>query len=302
MTEPESSTSRDEGLTELVTDEMGQPARDAAAAGFDHEAVDGLLTDRPTVEKRRPALRKLNDDQREVLGEFIDGFDSRAGFLTWCQRAAILSLGELPGEWFVQRSFSALDMSTLIVSDERYRWAARADRDVLEPAAARDARRGVAAIDLLPAFSRAHRRLRWNATEYVNDHDDSFQPEPEEQRHPAMRPELTELHKNQAWALRALLDGFTTDDALLSWVHTLTEASFAEVDSGLARRFYAEAHTREMLLANTDDDPATLQFFRECVGAKYLLPSFSRAAQEVGERAGELAEKQSDGLKFSKMG
>lgn len=286
-----------------LADDLGLLDReDAAAHGFDREAVESMLADRPQVEERRPALRKLNDDQRDLLAEFIDGFASRREFLEWSQRAAVLTLGELPGEWYVRRSFSALDMSTLLVSDARYRWADHADKDVLAPEAARDARRGVAALDLLPAFSRAHKRLRWNATEYVNDHDDSFQPDPEEQRHPAMRPGLTVLQEHQGWALARLLNGFDSDDALLTWVHTLTESSFAEVDAGLARRFYAETHTREMLLGETDDDPATLRFFRESVGAKYLLPAFARAAREVGDRAGELAEQESDGLNFAQMG
>ncbi len=276
--------------------------QDAARHGFDREAVADLLADRPRVEERRPALKKLNDDQRDLLATFIDGFDTRRAFLLWSQEVAVASLGALPGEWFIRRSFSALDMSTLLVSDARYRWAERAEKDVLAPRAARDARRGVAALDLLPAFARAHRRLRWNATEYVNDHDDNFQPDPDEQRHPAMRPGLSVLQSNQRWALEKLLAGFDSDDALLTWVHTLTESSFAEIDAGLSRRFYAEGHTRQMLLDATDDDADTVRFFRECVAAKYLLPAFARAAREVGERAGELAEKQSDGLTVPKMG
>ncbi len=274
----------------------------AYSAGFDREEVADLLADRPNAEERRVALRKLNDDQLDLLGEFVDGFETRREFLEWCQEAAVLSLGELPGEWFVERAFSGLDMSTLLVSDVRYRWAENSDRDVLAVSAARDARRGVAALDLLPAFARAHKRLRWNATEYVNDRDDSFQPDPEEQRHPAMRPGLTVLHQNQAWALARLFDGFDGPDALLSWCHTLIQSSFAEVDSGLARRFYAETHTRDMLLGETDDDREEVRFFRESVGAKYLLPAFSRAAQEVGERAGELAEQEKESMSYPKMG
>lgn len=286
-----------------LADDLGLLDRaDAAEFGFDREEVESLLTDRPAVEERRPALRKLNDDQRDVLGSFIDGFETRREFVEWCQNAAVLTLGELPGEWYVELSFSPLSMSTLLVSRSRYEWGERAESDVLAPEDARTARRGVAAIDLLPAFSRAHKRLRWNATEYVNDDDDSFQPDPDVQKHTAMRPGLTVLQDNQAWALARLLDGFEGDDALLSWCHTLTESSFAEADAGLARRFYAEGHTRQMLLGKTDDNPATLQFFRECVGAKYLLPAFSRAAREVGERAGELAEEESTERKFKSLG
>jgi hypothetical protein len=294
-----------ESSTTIAPGDLGgehEPEECAADRGFARGEVADLLADRPRTEERRVALRKLNDDQLDLLGEFVDGFETRRGFLEWCQRASVLSLGELPGEWFVERSFSALDMSTLLVSDARYRWSDRAEGDVLVPSAARDARRGVAAFDLLPAFSRAHERLRWNATEYVNDRDDSFQPDAEEQRHPAMRPALTVLQQSQAWALGRLFDGFAGDDALLSWCHTLTQSSFAEMDSALARRFYSERHTRDMLLGETDDERETVRFFRESVGAKYLLPAFARAAREVGERAGELAEQESDGLKFPKMG
>lgn len=261
-----------------------------AGAGFDREAVERLLADMPDLSQNRPALQKLTTDQRELLARFIDGFESRREFLLWSKDAAILSLGELDGEWVITRAFSGSDMSALIVSDERERWARNAG-ETLSQHKARTLRRGVAALDVLPACQSAYRRLRWSATEYVNDESDSFRPDARDQKHPAMRPALSELDNRQEWALRRLLEGFDSEDAILAWLQVLTEASAAEVSHSLAERIFAEGHTRSRLLS-WPEDSADGPFFRESFAARYLLPPFARAAREVGERAGELAERE----------
>lgn len=258
----------------------------ARASTFDRDAVDRLLADLPETQEFRPAVGKLTRDQREVVAEFVDGFRSRSAFVSWGQRAALHTLGSLPGEWFVDRVFSGPDMAALLTSSDREAWV---DRPPSAEAAARQ-RRAVAAVDVLPACLDAVRALRWNATEYVNDTDDDLQPEAELQKHPAMRPALTEIDDKQGWALRHALDGFDSEDAFLTWGSYLGEASFAEVDRDLVTRVLVdEPHTKRMMIKEPRDDPDG-PFYRESWAAVELLPAFATAAREVVDKAGELAE------------
>lgn len=254
-------------------------------AGFDKESVERLQESLPETTRLRPAIPKLSADQLDLIGRFVDGFDSLENWLLWGQDASIRTLGELSGNWLKERTFSRADLSMLLNEGrDRRRWT---DGVSLASETVTDARRGVASLELVPACVRAQRRLRWDATEYVNDRDDSFQPEPGVQKHVAMRPALSEMDDNQAWALRQLLRGFDSADAFLAWYQTVSEASYAEIDVDLARRFHGESHTRTMLLRGDVEHAAT---FREFYAAEFLIPAFSRAAREVSERAGELAE------------
>jgi hypothetical protein len=261
------------------------------SGAFDRESVDSLLSDLPDTQESRPAVQKLSSDQRELVASFVDGFASRREFLLWCQEAAVLTLGELSGEWFVKRAFSGVDMSVVITSDRRTRWVPSGETPI-DTETAHRVRRGVVALDVLPACVDAHRRLRWSATEYVNDADDTLQPDPDAQKHPAMRPALTEASDRQDWALKRLLAGFDSHDAVLTWFQVLTEAAYAELDGTLAKRVLVEdTRTIEMLVSSPEDQPEA-PAFRESFAAFYLLPAFATAAREVSDRAGELAEKE----------
>ncbi|WP_232702212.1 hypothetical protein [Halobacterium wangiae] len=279
-----------------------EPSLFDGPAEFDDAGVQAFLRSAPDSETLRPALQRLTADQRALIGSFVDGFKSRAAFLEWCQDAAIRTLGELDGEWFRARAFTRLDLSVLVTTDARERYAPESG-DVLSRRQAAGVRRGVVLADILPACASAYRRLRWSATEYVNDADDSFVPDPDVQEHTAMRPALTELDERQGWAIRRLLNGLPSEDALFAWLQAVTEASYAEVDGDLGRRLNGERRARAYLLDDIDDAERHLaRWFRESFAAHYVLPGFAEAASEVGKRAGELAERDAEDLNFPKMG
>ncbi len=301
---------QEDGAGELeLGDEAAAPTDDLremelfdAPAEFDAEDVQRFLADEPSEDVLRPALRRLTTDQRDLIASFVDGFDSRSGFVEWCQDAAIRTLGELSGEWMQARAFTRMDLSVLVVSDARERYRPESG-SLLSPRQAAGVRRGVVLSDVLPACRSAYRRLRWSATEYVQDTDDSFIPDPSAQDHTAMRPALTELDNRQDWAIRKLLRGLPSEDALLAWLQAVTEASAAEVPDELGQRLNRERRARQYLLDDVDaGDLETALWFRESFAAKYVLPAFARAAAEVGKRAGELAEQESSGLNVPNMG
>lgn len=253
--------------------------------------LDELLPDYPDVDRHtRPALAKLADDQHSVLLEFLDGFDDRRELLEWGQRAIVATLGELEEEWVTDLATNRSDLSVVITSSRRQLWVDE-DREPPSSQAASTYRRALAAEDLVPAFRSAYRKMRWNAVEYVNDEDDELQPDPSIQKHPAMRPALSEMSQRQEWALARALDGFSDQDQLMSWVLRAVEASHGELEGDLASDLYAETHTRRMLVVDGDDH-ARGPFFRETFAAVTLLPAFTRAARKLSEKAGELVEQE----------
>lgn len=260
---------------------------DGADLDLDREDV---LPDHPEIdEPLRPALAKLVDDQIEALEQFVEGFDSRADLIRWSGRAIVATVGELPDDWYTELATSRSDLATLITSSRRRAWAA--DDEPPTESAAATYRRALAAEDLVPAFHRGFRKLRWSATEYVNDDGDELKPSPADQAHPAMRPALSELRERQRWALDRALEGFGGRDDVIAWAIRAMHAAHGELDDALARDLYRETHTRRMLVVEPEDAPNG-PFFRESLAAIELLPPFNRAAREVAERAGELAEQQ----------
>jgi len=252
-------------------------------------SLNELLPDYPDLDRHtRPALAKLADDQHTVLLEFVEGFGDRRELLEWSQRAIVATLGELEEEWATDLAMSRSDLSVVITSDRRNAWV---DDEPPTPSAAATYRRALAAEDLVPAFRAAYRKMRWNAVEYVNDDDDDLQPDPSIQKHPAMRPALSEMSERQEWALERVLDGFDDQDQLMSWVLRAVEASHGELDGDLAADLYSETHTRRILVLDGDDHQHG-PFFRESFAAVTLLPAFCRAARQLSERAGELVEQE----------
>lgn len=255
---------------------------------FVEDTVDELLPDYPEIDRHtRPALAKLADDQNEILVDFIEGFDDRRALLRWSQDAIVGTLGELDDQFCTDLAMSRSDLSTLLRGEGRCRWSA----DPPTPEAAKTYRRALAAEDLVPSFRSAYRKMRWSATEYVNDEDDDFQPDPSIQAHPAMRPALSEMSQRQEWALDRCLEGFADQDELMSWVLRTVEASHGEIDDDLASDLYTETHTRRMLVTEPEDH-VNGPFFRASFAATTLLPAFTRAARKLSEKAGELAEQE----------
>jgi len=235
----------------------------------------------------RAAVGKLSSDQAMLLVDLLDGFDSRRELIEWQQDMAIHSLGQLDDEWFVRSAFDSPTVSALL-------GRAWGQSDGFDESTAEEIRRSFAAKYILPAFHDALRTFRWSAIERVEHLDDEVDNDrtpienPDRQQYPAMRPELGELNDRQEWALSALLDGFENGEGVLIWAQQVTAASYAEIDSETVTRAYFERPIRRYLTgANGDQERA--RFMRESWAAKYLLPSFNRAAASLASRSTEVA-------------
>lgn len=271
-------------------------ALDVAVSDEDLEERLGGVLEQASGSPSRPASSKLSTDQARVLVWLLDGFADRAELLSWMQSLAVQSLGQLPDEWY-PRIASDTPMVSALLGRPWGPLREQAGLEDLPPGFAAEARRGVAAEDLLPAFRKAHRRFRWSAgerVEFLDDETDTDQQQevnPREQQYPAMRPALADVAERTEWALSALLEGFDSPDALLLWVQSTVAIVYAEVDEDAIRGAYFDAPVRDVMLS-CDDESA---FARSAWAAEYLLPAFNRAVREVAERAGEVISSEGEG-------
>ena len=261
------------------------------------------------TETYRPALVKLTNDVDELQSGLYQGFETRREVLEWLQQLAVRTLGEVPQKvfWELSRQFvldQLVDFEQGVLLAALLRPAVR-DRDLPDDAVD-ELRERFVATQIRPAYHRAFRELRKDATEYVDESDDDTAHDPRRQRHPAMRPALHELDDWQQQALGELLGGFDEPRAILEWGSVVEHATHGELDeldppewtddvdgatvvSGsdgrdFIERAYSEPSARVVLCA----DGADAAELREVFAAFWIVPAFNRGVRVLSGRAGEL--------------
>jgi len=255
-----------------------QPTSGRSDAGFD---LDRNLDD---VDDTRPALSALVNYQREMLNEWLTGFDSREALIEWSQDCCIATLGELPDEWYETMLFHEAILALMLEGPAAQRWApASAGLPSQEQSTIYRIKDGGNIVD---ACNRAMEKMRYSANEYVGEDVDSGDvPDAGEQEHVAMRPALSELDERQEATLEKLLDGFKNDREILHWALVASQSTFAEFDGEFASKLENEQHALDLLVGR--GDPAVSAEFREDVAATHLIPSFNAAARRVIDGANE---------------
>lgn len=233
----------------------------------------------------RPALVTMSRDVQELVAELRAGLADEDEVIRWLRRATIATLGELDAE--VYDGFArqwlggqGLLLAALLVPARRRR---RVPADVEKAV-----RERLAARYVLPAYHRAFRRLRTDATEYADEADEGDLHDPERQTHTAMRPALDELATWQERALEALLDGFDERGDVLEWAEDLELATHGELPETFAMRCYHETSTVSILLG--EDDVA--ERARRQFAVHHLLPRYRAGVRTLSRRAGEVASAQ----------
>lgn len=227
----------------------------------------------------RMALMQLSTDQARMIVQLMDGFDSRQDILRWMQDLTIQSLGHLEDDWFATVTASPGTVSALLGRP----WGPIPE---ISPVTAKEIRRSIAARELLPAYQRAIAEFRWAAKERTEIDDiDQSSIDPFNQKHPAMRPNLTHQDKKHGWALDRLLEGFDNEDEVLLWANYVTSSTYAEIDGETISGAYFDKPIRQSM---TDRGSPIARFKREAWAAKYLLPAFNRATHAVAKRSQEV--------------
>ncbi|MFC7070576.1 hypothetical protein ACFQL9_13060 [Halobaculum lipolyticum] len=248
--------------------------------------MKSFLDDAPVDAMGRRALATLSNGELEVVADAVTPFEDRRAVIEWMTRCAVHSLGQLPDGWFTAEG-TAVETAVLF---DRVLMSALLGRpwgnlSNVDEGWAREQRLGLLAKDLLPALHRGVREIRWNATDYTAPQE-PVDPDPSNQRHPAMRPGLSDLLTRAEWLVERFLDGFESGAEYLSWATFATTATYGELDDEVARRAYFETSIRSALLS-TEGDLARGRFTRENWAAKYLLPAITRTAQREAARGHE---------------
>lgn len=227
----------------------------------------------------RPALVSLTADQREVIDELVDGFDSRGEVLVWGQKTSVRTLGRLDDRFFRAVAMRP-DVLDAFCGDEdrhRFRRGMMADRKLTE------------------AMHDAYHSLRKQAHEYLDEFDEGYQPNPEEQEFIAMRPSLTEQDALQRQCVQQALDGFGDRDSVRQWVHKLREATEGTIPPEFVR-VACYLPTAYRPLVGDYDDELKNRVSRETLVAKFVLPYCNAGVRSLHSGAGEQAQDVSTGM------
>lgn len=256
----------------------------------------------------RPALRRLTLDAddlvhgSEAVPGLRGGFGSRSELLQWEQRLAVRTLGEVPQ--FVYQGIA----SQLASPNERPLVEALLDS---ESARAEEHRLRMRRRVVIPAFDRAFRRLRIDATEYLDETDastgerttsksqDKATRNPEKQSNIAMRPSLEELDTAQQFVLDQLLpDGLDSRDDILEWGNIVVNACHGEAislgDDHLSIGAFIDRHHARDPWAELLTEPR-LRRPRGAWAARFLIPTFNAAVREILPTSGELPDGTTEG-------
>lgn len=259
----------------------------------------------------RPALRRLTLDAHDLIygGDDVPGlkggFDTRTTLIHWEQRLSVRTLGEVPQ--FVYQGIA----SQLASPGDRPLVEALLD-DESAPRSV-EARTRMRRRVVIPAFNRAFRRLRIDATEYLNEMDAKTGTEsksmtqekatrnPAKQSNIAMRPSLEELDTAQQFVLDQLLPhGLDSRDEILEWGDVLVNATHGEpiylptgetIDVGA----FVERHHDRGPYTELLTDPG-LRRPREAWVARFLIPTFNAAVREILPTSGELPDGETEGF------
>lgn len=251
-------------------------------------------TDNQTSTK--PSLDRLAVDTESIIQNgggapgIRGGFDSREDLVTWLHELIIRTAGEVP-EFVVQ------GMATQMVSprDRPIVKALLTDGADMSEQTSKHWRNRIVSKLVNPAYERAYRKLRNNATEYVDDdHDHGLggeDPSPMDGTL-LLRPSMRRLADRQRDVLEPVFGSFDSRDHIRSWARTLVDASYGEPiqlpDGGkmevteFVERMERRDPWREMLI-----DPAgERKRVREAWAVRFLLPTFNVAARsEFGASA-----------------
>ena len=231
----------------------------------------------------RPALRAVQYDQAGVVSRPIDGFRSTIGIIRWLQSAAVVTLGELEDDLYLDLVLADDTLHQALLESES---RALLYRKPLDDDRARELREDLVATHLVPASVRAYQELESKAAEYsVREvlKEEEYNPndlDPSKQSHIAMRPGYDQLDRDQRHALARFWEGFDTRSGLLEWVRGLTAPTNSQLSEDLASQVIHD-ETAVAYLLEDDVDERRSQRYREWFLGSIVLPAFAAGVRTL---------------------
>ena len=211
------------------------------------------------------ALDVLDDNQDALRAELIDGFGDRRDIVEWWQRAAVMTFGNIEGEWPASSLIQDRTLLNHLVGPD----------DV-----SRAVRRKHREKRLEPALQDGYNHLKTAAVERLPEDDEDPLAEISVSAidDPAMRPAFSVLDTRQHTCLRSLWGGFESREQLSSWLATLNGATFGEIDRDFAGQLTRDRVAVRYLLERETQVAAV---YRVKLAIKELLPAFATAAKRL---------------------
>jgi len=277
---------------------MSYGASEPAAEDIDDNSGpdNGTDSSTPMLPSTRPALRAVQYDQAAIVNRPLKGFRSPVGIIRWLQRAAVVSLGELPDELFEDLVLRDETMrQALLTSESRSAWFHEPIPDEL----ADELRRDLVAVHLAPACVSAYSSLEATATEYTERDvydSDSYSPtdlDPENQRFTAMRPGYDEIDRDQRACLRAYWGGFDSRDDLLDWLTSLESPTNSQIPSDFTSEVLHDEVAVEYLCNRVENQQKAKTYQEWFIGA-HVLPAFAAGVRDLSPT--EVIHAESEGI------
>lgn len=237
--------------------------------------------DLPEVEENLPAMQTLRSQQRDLLDEFSQGFGSRREVLDWGRRVGVYTLGEFDSD-ALDRLINSKNGLGILIGPRYYPSGSKPLRPHEEVAV----REAILAVEMIPAVIASMKRMRFLAVQY--DLRTDARPDSEGQRHPGMRPLLSEINDRQEYALEGFLDGFEDLSEFREWILWAVEATWAELDPAFPDRVLSREPRLASILVEESEESERV---RETLASKYLLPAFSKAVTTAASSAAEVSER-----------
>ncbi|WP_136688659.1 hypothetical protein [Halorhabdus amylolytica] len=236
-------------------------------------ALDVLQFQQRQLVYRGGHSRTLPSGSTQRLPALIEGIETRTTAVMWWQAIAVRTFGYVAEEW------PAIDLER----DRTLLSGLLGDLDK-----SRAYRSQLVDHIVAPACQRAYNHLRDRASERATGPAESDpdwrQIDPKREANVGMRPAFVRLDLEQADALGSLFEGFGSRTAISQWLHSLSPATYGELEEDYADDIMSDEYAVGQLVG--DDRDAEMYRLRFAIAE--LLPTFATAAREL--RAGELSD------------
>jgi len=225
----------------------------------------------------RPALDSLHTEQRELVEQLYGGFGSWWELAEWSHDSVILSAGLISRE--------LLRGSACLYGEPNIKRALLVGVGS-PPEESEFVRHQIATQHVVPAFRRAVKEVRFDATEYGEN-----PPDPSKAEHVAFRPAWEELRTKQREVIAEWWDGFEDLEAVTEWCQRLTRAALGEENRTFVEVLGIGLDVLPQAAVTTSDyaqeNPEVCQRVRAGVVWMRLLPWFADAVLKQVNRASE---------------
>lgn len=218
-----------------------------------------------------PGLPTLRTQQAQLVELLREGFERRRDVLFWTHAVAVMSLGHIEDEWFIELLGDRYRVGALLADQD--------DRDELcthppDESAAEFIRDDIQQEHLSRAFQSARAEIRGAAADFTES--GQGQNDPGRQRFIAMRPRVHQVAVAQHNALQQAFEGFDSRRGVLDWADYVDYATTGYLPDGFPSEVTSPLSDWWHVLTGESDGA-----WLESRLAETVLPAANRALRDA---------------------